>query len=66
VRGCPVEGEREEAVKMTPTLHQLVMQQLIANDRNAGSRTNFWTTFHTLNRGISFRRLLDLQILLRS
>ena len=30
--------------------------------RHASSRTNFSTTFHTLNPWISFRRLLDLQI----
>ena len=33
---------------------------------DAGSRTNFWTTFHTRNRAVSFRKRLDLQILLRS
>ena len=33
---------------------------------NAGSRTNSRTAFHKINREISFRRLLDLQILLRS
>jgi len=40
--------------------------QIWAEGCDAGSRTNFRTTFHTLNRGISFQRLLDLQILLRS
>jgi len=32
----------------------------------AAIRMNFRTTFHTLNPAISFRRRLDLQILLRS
>jgi len=34
VHGGPVEGEREEGGKTTLTLHELIMQQLIAHDRN--------------------------------
>ena len=33
VRGGPVEGEREEGVKTTLTLHELIMLQSIAPDR---------------------------------
>jgi len=34
VRGGPVEGEREEGRKTTFTHYELIMQQLVAHDRN--------------------------------
>jgi len=61
-----------ENMRRRPDLlwNQMCRKQDLSNNKcrrpdfltNAGSRTTFRTTFHTFNRGISFRRLLDLQI----